>query len=172
MRQFYSVNNFEKFALDNIIGQTFSKYSFGPQDMGQTLESVLFGGLIPKGQPDLVIIKDNEFLGVTKIDEYELKCYQYSNQKFHIMRKWENHNENILDTAVDKMKKVYLFECDRYDYSIKYNRIIKLLDLDVDKFKSDIVQRLGSRGYELYFKDLNTFMKCYKYREEVNEFVN
>ena len=42
-----------------------------------------------------------------------------------------------------------------------------LIDLDVDKFKSDIVQRLGSRGYELYFKDLNTFMKCYKYREEV-----
>ena len=46
--------------------------------------------------------------------------------------------------------------------------IVKLLDLDVDKFKSDIVQRLGSRGYELYFKDLNMFMNCYKYREEVN----
>ena len=168
MRQFASYNHFEKFALEHIIGQTFGKYSFGPQDMGQTLETALFGGLIPKGQPDLVITKDNEFLGVTKIDEYELKCYQYSDQKFHIMRKWENRDEDILETAVDKMKKVYLFECDRYDYSIKYNRIIKLLDLDVDKFKSDIVQRLGSRGYELYFKDLNTFMNCYKHREEVN----
>ena len=129
MRQFASYNHFEKFALEHIIGQTFGKYSFGPQDMGQTLESLLFGGLIPKGQPDLVITKDNEFLGVTKIDEYELKCYEYSDQKFHIMRKWENPDEDILDTAVDKMKKVYLFECDRYDYSIKYNRIIKLLDL-------------------------------------------
>ena len=84
------------------------------------------------------------------------------------MRKWENRDEDILETAVDKMKKVYLFECDRYDYHIKFNRIIKLLDLNVEKFKSDIVQRLGSRGYELYFKDLNTFMNCYKYREEVN----
>ena len=62
MRQFASYNHFEKFALEHIIGQTFGKYSFGPQDMGQTLETALFGGLIPKGQPDLVITKDNEFL--------------------------------------------------------------------------------------------------------------
>ena len=52
MRQFASYNHFEKFALEHIIGQTFGKYSFGPQDMGQTLETALFGGLIPKGQPD------------------------------------------------------------------------------------------------------------------------
>jgi len=168
MRQFDSDINFEKYALENIVGHTFNKYSYGPQDMGQTLENELFGGLIPKGQPDLVILKDNDMGFADKIDEYELKCFEWQDQKFHIMRKYQNSGEDILDTAVDKMKKVYLFDCDRNDDTIKFNRIYKLLDLDIDRFKFDIKQRLGSRGYELYFKDLNMFMKCYKHREEVN----
>jgi len=173
MRQFSSVNNFEKFALENIIGQTFTKYSYGPQDMGQTLEYELFGQLIPKGQPDLVILKDNPIgLGVEKIDEYELKCFQYDDQKFHIMRKNENIDENILDTAVDKMKQVYLFDCDRNNNTIKYNRLFKFLGLDIKRFKFDVKKRLGSRCYELYFKNLDMFLNCYNYREEVNKFVN